>query len=147
MSLNNPFESYGCRTLLIFTQMRKPVAILFAAIYLFGTTEASQLLKLPVLVQHYVEHKTLNKSITFARFLEMHYLGKDEPDNDYQRDMQLPFKTIDACCMIAVNSLPPQRVQITVVEIPEIPVHKTATNDAFRHLYSPGSVFQPPRLA
>lgn len=48
--------------------VRKTVAILFTAIYLLGATEASQLLKLPVLVQHYYEHKAGNVSVTLLLF-------------------------------------------------------------------------------
>ena len=44
--------------------VRKTVAILFTAIYLFGATEASQLLKLPVLIK-----------IPLTRYINMHSMG------------------------------------------------------------------------
>ena len=37
--------------------VEKVIAILLMSVYLFGTTEAYQALKLPLLVQHYFKHK------------------------------------------------------------------------------------------
>jgi len=75
--------------------VKKITAIFFLAVYLFSTTEANQLLKLPVIFQHFQEHKQENKNITFLDFLAMHYLHGSPKDEDYDRDMQLPFKTSD----------------------------------------------------
>ena len=52
-----------------------------------------ELLKLPVLFQHYIEHKEQNRSISFLEFLDLHYMHGSPRDADYDRDMQLPFKT------------------------------------------------------
>ena len=60
------------------------------------TTELHQLFKRPVLFQHYAEHKQLDDSVSFTEFLSMHYWGNDLNDNDNDRDMQLPFKKLDA---------------------------------------------------
>ena len=126
--------------------MRKLAAIFIVVVYLFGATEASQLLKLPVLVQHYYEHKAGNKSVTLARFLQMHYMGQDDNDNDNLRDMQLPFKTMDDCCMIASNSLPPQRIQINEVLSYEVQQEFTLLNDAAPFTIAVADIFQPPRI-
>lgn len=73
--------------------MRKGIAILFLTIYVCTVTEAHELLKLPVVFQHYVEHKSENQSLTVFQFLKIHYGQKTVKDDDYARDMQLPFKT------------------------------------------------------
>lgn len=127
--------------------VRKLVAILFTAIYLFGATEASQLLKLPVLVQHYYEHKAGNASVTLVQFLHMHYMGHDNDDTDNLRDMELPFKTMDDCCMITFNSLPPQKLQVIEVVEYEIQQEFTLLNDGAPSSISIRDIFQPPRLA
>lgn len=127
--------------------MRKTVAILFSAIYLFGATEASQLLKLPALLHHYYEHKTNNASITLSGFLYMHYMGNDNNSTDNMRDMELPFKTMDDCCMIAFNSLPPQKFQLLQIESYEIRQEFTLLNDASHFFVAPEDIFQPPRLS
>jgi hypothetical protein len=74
--------------------LKKAIAILFLTSYLFSTTQLRELLKLPMLVQHYIEHKAENKNITFLGFLDMHYAHGNVKDADYDKDMKLPFKTI-----------------------------------------------------
>lgn len=61
----------------------------------FNSLCLDQLLKLPVLCQHYNEHKETNKNLDVLDFLAMHYLGDDLNDNDHDKDMQLPFKGMD----------------------------------------------------
>ena len=58
-----------------------------------ATTELYQLLKLPFLVEHFMEHKEKNKDITLAEFLYLHYAQGDVKDADYEEDMKLPFKS------------------------------------------------------
>lgn len=72
--------------------MKKIFAISFLFIYLCSTTEFYQFLKIPALAGHYIEHKQDCKRITVLQFLKIHYL-MDIKDADYDRDMQLPFKT------------------------------------------------------
>lgn len=127
-------------------QVRKTVAILFTAIYLFGATEASQLLKLPVLIQHYYEHKKGNDAMTLYSFLQMHYLGNDNDDTDNMRDQALPFKTMDDCCVMASNSLPPQKLQIIHIACNDSQQEFTLLNDPSRFFISPEDIFQPPRI-
>ena len=87
------FQEY-CRN---FYLLKKLVTIFVFAVYLFSVTEAHQLLKLPVIFQHYAEHKTENDKISFLEFLAMHYLHGSPNDKDRDRDMQLPFKTSGDC--------------------------------------------------
>ncbi|WP_157278683.1 hypothetical protein [Olivibacter sitiensis] len=58
-------------------------------------TAFCQLFKLPILFEHYKEHKSKDDRIGFVDFLSMHYWGDDLDDDDDDRDMQLPFKKID----------------------------------------------------
>ena len=74
--------------------MKKTISILLLAIYLFSATQLSELLKLPLLVEHYMEHKQENKDLSFIGFLEIHYAQGSPKDADYDKDMKLPFKTI-----------------------------------------------------
>lgn len=75
--------------------MKKQFAILFLFLYVFSTTELSQLLKLPILIEHYFEHKEKNSDLSFSTFLELHYSEdhfKGHPhDEDYDQDKRLPF--------------------------------------------------------
>ncbi len=52
-------------------------------------------MKVPSLIRHFIEHKSLNNKIDFVDFMAMHYGGKDIDDNDDEKDMQLPFKKVE----------------------------------------------------
>ncbi len=75
--------------------MKKILAILFLSVYLISTTELYQLLKLPILIEHYLDHKEKNKEITLFAFLSYHYNGNhldhDAKNDDYDQDRKLPF--------------------------------------------------------
>ena len=109
-------------------------------------TELHQLMKLPVLIEHFMEHRQLNSSITLLDFLKEHYQGHTVMDNDYQRDMQLPFKTAD--CLTAISFVFEEPVSIEfeqqVAEVrKEYNLHKgTFSPSLVQH-----SIFQPPRQA
>jgi hypothetical protein len=59
----------------------------------FSATELNQFFKLPILFEHFSEHKTENKNITFLQFLKIHYQGNHAPDSDDLKDKRLPFKS------------------------------------------------------
>lgn len=59
----------------------------------FDGSIMSQLMKLPKLYDHFVEHKSLDKNVNVIAFIAMHYMGKDIQDSDHEKDMSLPFKT------------------------------------------------------
>lgn len=65
--------------------------ILFIVVTLYATP-LQQLLKLPVLLAHYAEHREQRKDLDFVDFLFMHYIGEDGVSSDNDRDMELPFK-------------------------------------------------------
>lgn len=75
--------------------MKKVFSIFFLLVYLFSTTEFSQLLRFPLLVEHYFEHKQKTPEMTVIDFLALHYEGnhlENHPhDDDYDQDQQLPF--------------------------------------------------------
>lgn len=72
--------------------VKKAIAIGLLTIYLFSTTAFSQLLKIPILVTHYLEHKAAS-NLSIAKFIIIHYADSDIRDADYDKDMKLPFKT------------------------------------------------------
>jgi hypothetical protein len=123
--------------------LRRIITISFLSIYLLGTTEVAQLGKLPALVQHFIEHKELNRNITLWDFLCMHY-GKDINDNDQDRDMKLPFKTPASCYSCSVVSQPRESFLF------EKPVYRLSITPAlyresFYNASFLASIWQPPR--
>jgi hypothetical protein len=101
-SLKHITFNYNCVNVslfffLRFVSLKKTISIFFLLIFLTSNTEAHQLLKLPLLVHHYTEHKKQNKKISFADFINMHYVMADDGDGDTTEDMKLPFKSDTAC--------------------------------------------------
>ena len=77
------------------------LSIVLLSAYLISSTEFSQLLKLPLLLEHFNEHKTLNEGTTLWSFMMMHYTNNDVEYAEHEQDMQLPFKSKEG----SLNSL------------------------------------------
>ncbi|MCA6450216.1 MAG: hypothetical protein IM584_01370 [Chitinophagaceae bacterium] len=87
--------------------MKRLIAISFLSIYLFSTTEMYQLVKLPLLVEHFIEHKQKKSDLTLWEFLCLHYKPTTEKDSDYAKDMKLPFKSHDGCINAVIGAFVP----------------------------------------
>ncbi|WP_379090037.1 hypothetical protein [Pedobacter sp. UC225_65] len=75
--------------------MKKLFILFILSFHLVSATALHELLKLPVLFQHYFEHTALNDQLTFTKYLVDHYNDIPHTDNDEERDNQLPFKSSD----------------------------------------------------
>lgn len=126
--------------------LKKLIAIFCFTVYLFSSTEAYQLLKLPLLVQHFADHKKENKYITLLQFLDIHYMHGSPKDKDYDEDMKLPFKTCShnfasVVAMVVPSqefSLPPQPVSF-------VQQTKFVVRDQFFSSSFSARIWQPPR--
>lgn len=85
--------------------------------YLFSTTELHQLLKLPMVFEHFADHSKENKNISFLQFLDMHYMHGSPRDKDYSEDMKLPFKTADDCTATLSPVLIPQILKTLAIPV------------------------------
>lgn len=127
--------------------MRRFSIILVLGVYLTSFSEFHQFLKIPVLVQHFIEHRQEDPSISFLQFLSIHYNGKFTRDDDYQRDSQLPFRTME--CMVYAVPI----VEWHHLELNMAPHHTLVekdyilTNDSNLSTVDPADIFQPPRMA
>jgi len=63
--------------------------------FVLSATPARELFKLPLLLEHFREHRQEEPDISWLSFLILHYFNDAPPDADYARDMQLPFKTME----------------------------------------------------
>lgn len=137
------------KKIFIFTTLKKATAILFLCIYLFSTTEAYQLLKLPVVFQHYQEHKKESRSITFLEFLDMHYMHGSPRDADYARDMQLPFKSSgDFVSNFTITAFVPVVLEFTILK-PTVLLEKNtfAPQENFILTGYSCNIWQPPKFS
>lgn len=127
--------------------MKRWSAILFLLIYILGSTNAYQFLKLPLLVSHYIKHKKVSPHITLGSFFKMHYIDPQPMDADYNEDMQLPFKTppVTLCrnMPLFVVMLPVVAIQAPVFDKQPQPVF----NDNIPSVFVVNNIFQPPRQA
>jgi hypothetical protein len=134
------------RILAYLEMVKKALAILLTCIYLFGATDASQLLKLPLLISHYITHKKENPTTTVASFFKMHYVDPQPYDADYSQDMQLPFKTAPNAFF---RYTPSVLSQVLIVRPRILWIDKEITpasnEDVFSSLLT-NKVFQPPRV-
>jgi hypothetical protein len=137
---------YGYYYITLF-YLKKLTAILFFTVYLFSATEAHQLLKLPIIFQHYKEHKEEDKNISFLYFLNMHYMHGSPVDDDYDRDMQLPFKSTGDCLSSASPCFVPSVTDIPVIKAVVITKKKNiAAQQSFLIAPYLSAIWQPPKF-
>lgn len=80
--------------------MKKVVAISFLFVFLSANTELHQLLKLPMLLNHFLEHHDQEPDESLADFLNEHYSEThNHSDNEHHDHDNLPFKSNDCATM------------------------------------------------
>jgi hypothetical protein len=126
--------------------MKNFIVILFLSSYLFSTTQLSELLKINLLVEHYVEHTSKDKNLSLWAFLCMHYSGENIKDADYEKDMKLPFKTLDTCNYASITFCTPiQEFQFSkniTVKLYKTPLYEY--NFSFSSNFH-STIWQPPK--
>ena len=125
--------------------MKKLISILLLSLYLVSTTELYQFLKIPVLIEHYLEHKEQNPKLTIGSFFKIHY---DNPvkDSDYTTDQKLPFVSHEAHFIIVCTPATPFTFQLSGKESNTIIVSKqTFYKSIFYNKDILNSIWQPPK--
>jgi hypothetical protein len=126
--------------------LKKFAAILFLSIYLISTTELHQLAKLPLLLEHFGEHKEQNNQLTFLEFLTIHYSGETNKDADYEKDMQLPFKSHDGCVTTFIAAyIAPSLSSFVLKEFSEKITSFPSFEDCFLSSNYLSNIWQPPK--
>jgi len=122
--------------------MLRFAAIGLFLIYLVSFTEFKEVLRLPLLVQHYGEHKAQAGEMSFFEFLVMHY-ETDVAHDD--RDNRLPFKDCSHSIIGQVVVIPIQKISLAD------PIKANAPTYQFFYLqHEPkliaADIFQPPKI-
>lgn len=125
--------------------MKKLISIVLLFLYLVSTTELYQLLKIPELIEHYVEHKELNPEMTLTAFLRTHY---DHPvkDGDYGKDRRLPFIIHSAPLSLVFTINPGFSFEAAIYHFSPLQFHKIPSKDedlCYKGFLN--SVWEPPR--
>jgi len=128
-----------------FTVLKNITVIFLISIYLFSATELHQLFKLPLLLEHFSEHKQKDNSLSLYKFLTMHYATNDDNDGDKDKDMKLPFKSNDECANSINIAFTPTNLILTLKPIFLINKSFNIYNDYFSPTSVLSSIWQPPR--
>lgn len=122
--------------------MKGKIVIALLAAYLIAATEFHQVLRLPLLVKHYTEHRTQVKDMTFWEFLVMHYETNVAHDD---QDMKLPFKDCHHSLTTQFTAIPSQKITLTpMASIPDEHLH--FFNHSQLHSSYLDKIFQPPKI-
>lgn len=128
-----------------FVLMKKMMSIFFLSVYLTAFTSLKEVWKLPVLIEHFMEHRAQDPSISFLAFLDMHYMHGSPHDADYDRDMQLPFKMVSHISLITFV-IPSSTIHFQTVPTFYCKKEKTLLyNSTAYSFYYQNSIWQPPR--
>ncbi|MBN8836115.1 MAG: hypothetical protein J0I09_02560 [Sphingobacteriia bacterium] len=128
----------------------KLIAILCFNLFLFSYTDAYQFLKLPALVQHYIQHKKSSPGISLLSFLKLHYQKKLVVDDDFQQDMQLPFKTTTdgaGFSSLSIVHLTSCKTCLDHIQIKYVATKKVLNNTNLIPSIFSEDIFQPPRYS
>lgn len=127
--------------------MKKFIALCILSTYLLASSALGEVIKLPILFQHYFEHKSLTAQLSFDQFLIDHYNSIPHTDNDEERDNQLPFKTLDQNgtsllnMMVPISSNHQLKSVINLISIDHFSLYK----ENFNHSSFSDKVWQPPK--
>jgi hypothetical protein len=121
--------------------LKRLLSISLLALYLNSFTEMHEVLRLPILFEHYAEHKQQVNDLSFWEFLVMHY----ETDvNHDDHDGQLPFKVPGHSFAASATVLPIHKIVLTET----IPLTTLSYSFNYTEAFSSTSlkaIFQPPK--
>lgn len=125
--------------------MKKFFSYLIISLYLLGSTEAYQLLKIGYLIEHFIEHKNANQ-LSLLEFIDLHYIQPTQIDDDYAEDMKLPFKSHKEC-QAQVNQVAKLSIQEIIIEVPQLETELLLSEyqSPFSGTQYLDEIFQPPR--
>ncbi|HCW09264.1 MAG TPA: hypothetical protein DGG95_18055 [Cytophagales bacterium] len=121
--------------------MKKLLAISLVLLYINSNTELHEILRLPVLIEHFSEHKKLVGDISLWEFLVMHYNTNDSHDAD---DSRLPFKDPGHSFTASTLAIPIPKIVLNETELIVKVSHVFCYDKTFisSHL---SKIFQPPK--
>ena len=121
--------------------LKKILAIGLLLLYINSNSELHELLRLPVLFEHFAEHKKLVGDISFWEFLSLHYSTNVSHD---AHDNQLPFKDINHSFSVSIFVMPLSGVSLKDNYFVASVTHDNAYQGAY--FTSPlCEIFQPPK--
>lgn len=127
--------------------VKRIIAISFLFIFLTANTAFGQMLRLPTLVHHYLEHVEWD-NMTLFEFLSEHYaVNINHPDDKHHDHQKLPFKTADCHTSQVVTLVPQPTFSICQIFPETIELKKSIRNQQHYSNAYLNSIWQPPRFS
>ena len=129
--------------------MKKYISILFLAITMLCTnSQFLELAKLPVLIEHFNEHKQWDSKVSFVGFMYMHYLQEFNKYGDYARDMEMPFKTSSQSFTSVIGFIVPSPDYLIITKTThQNTEQKQITNSSVYSAQYLSAIWQPPKAS
>lgn len=123
--------------------MKRILAISFLVLYINSNTEFHEMFRLPILLEHYRQHKQKVNDISFWDFLVMHYKSNVSHDSD---DNQLPFKDPGHSFTAPTVALLIHKMVLKETVTSSKTDHSSSYSETFiaSHL---SDIFQPPKIS
>ena len=121
--------------------MRRIISIGLLVLHLGLYTEMDEIVRLPILIEHFLEHRSQVADMSFLQFLVMHY--KTDVAHD-STDMELPFKDCTKSMATASFALPEQKVPMPLEPVARRPEF-SSKYISFIPASALDEIFQPPR--
>jgi hypothetical protein len=131
-------KSYICR-------VKRFAILLFLITFVFSNTEFHELFKLPTLISHYLEHKSIDNKVSFIDFIELHYSHSAKHHASEHGHERLPFKT-DTSSSITLSEMKFEteflEKNLNQTETEYLSIYK----NVIYQLNTLSGIWQPPRL-
>lgn len=136
-----------CRCSYFYLCSVRALTILLLFIFLNAGTAFGELLRLPVLVHHYMEHRHLDHQ-SLVDFLNEHYANKiNHPDDSHHDHKKLPFKTACHAAQLLTLAAPLSSLSVSkILSVTAKPVKAGYSQEHYSNAYL-NSIWQPPRFS
>lgn len=125
--------------------MRKLFSISLLILFISANTAFGQLLRLPELIHHYIEHNEKDQS-TFFEFIQLHYGKKiNHPDDQHHHHQKLPFKAMHVNGAHSLSTPNYHAIKIEQIVFEKSTELADMTNQFLFSSDVLSSIWQPPR--
>lgn len=125
--------------------MRRASVIVLLFLYLSTNINLREVMRVPVLVEHFYEHKRSTREFNFVGFIVLHYFSGEVQDAGYARHPELPFHDTP-------SDVTPMSIAITTEDSPVVPhvtegtIQKLVTHSSpFFSSLAQFIILQPPK--
>ncbi|MBX7050622.1 MAG: hypothetical protein K1X54_01160 [Flavobacteriales bacterium] len=126
--------------------MSRLILIIFISYQVNVLTEFHELFRLPLLIEHFLDHKETNGDLGLLDFLVLHY-SSESKDADSDEDAQLPFKSReDGMHHVSLSTvIPSENLHLQFQSFP-VSLSYISSYQKRDHNGAEKGIWQPPQL-